>query len=73
MDKPNCTLDQARAAKPRAVVVLAAFPVVGIGITRVGEGYGLKVNLSEACDSVPAEIDGVPLKSEVVGKIVKRS
>jgi hypothetical protein len=73
MAENSCTLDKARAAKLKAAVELAGLPVVGIGITRVGEGYGLKVNLSEICESVPSEIDGVPVKPEVVGKIVKRS
>lgn len=72
MSEKPCSLDKARAAKRKAASELAALPVVGIGITRVGEGYGLKVNLSEACDSVPAQIDGVLVKTEIVGKIVKR-
>jgi hypothetical protein len=68
------TLEQARAAKRKAVACLAALPVVGVGITRIGDGYGLKVNLSEgvADDAVPEQMDGVPIKTEVVGKIRKR-
>jgi len=42
----HTTLDQARAAKAK---VLAAFghdaSVVGVSITRIGEGYGVKLNL----------------------------
>ena len=42
------TLEQARAAKESAKVLLAALPgVVGVGITKVGEDYALKVNLRE--------------------------
>jgi len=68
------TLEEARAAKPKAAAILAALPVVGVGITRIGDGYGLKVNLSErvADDAVPEQVDGVPIKMEVVGEIRKR-
>jgi hypothetical protein len=72
VDTPS-TLEQARAAKARAEEVFRDLPVVGIGITRVGAGYGLKVNLSRAADGkVPAEVDGVPVRHEVVGTIRKR-
>ena len=68
------TLEEARAAKPKAAAALAALPVVGVGITRIGGGYGLKVNLSEtvAAGAVPDHIDGVPIETEVVGEIRKR-
>ncbi|MDY3559535.1 hypothetical protein R5W23_000528 [Gemmata sp. JC673] len=66
------TLDQARAAKPRAQEVFGALAeVVGIGITRVADGYGLKVNLRTPLptDTVtPTEVDGVPVRLEVVGQ-----
>ena len=39
-------LDEARAAKKRAKAIFATKPsVVGIGITRIGDRYGVKVNL----------------------------
>src|SRR5258708_3148001 len=45
--EPECTLAEARAAKPRALAVFSELAdVVGVGITRVGNGYGIKVNLS---------------------------
>ena len=70
--KPS-TLEEARAAKERAKEVLSGLPVVGIGITRVGDGYGLKVNLDAAPKTeVPAAVDGVPVRVEVVGKIRKQ-
>jgi hypothetical protein len=50
--------------------------VAGIGITRVGEGYGLKVNLSHLppdADPLPTEIAGVPVRVEVVGRIGKQT
>lgn len=68
------TLEEARAAKSKATALLASLPVVGVGITRVGDGYGVKVNLSVqvSSDAVPDKIDGVPIKTEVVGTIQKR-
>jgi hypothetical protein len=76
MATPNTTtLEQARAAKPKALAVLAALPLAGVGITRIGSGYGLKVNLrqSVAVGAVPEQVDGVPVTTEVVGEIQKRS
>ncbi len=70
-DTPAHTLDEARAAKPRAQAVFAALgEVVGVGITRVESGYGLKVNLRvpPSADVVlPNEVNGVPVRLEVVG------
>ena len=73
---PRVTLEQARAAKPAA---LAAFErladVLGIGITRIGDDYALKINLREAPSStadLPSQIDGVPVRVEIVGTIRKR-
>ncbi len=72
----HTTLDQARAAKAK---VLAAFghdaSVVGIGITRIGEGFGVKLNLEAAPApeaNLPKDVDGVPVLVEVVGTIRKR-
>lgn len=67
-DENPCSLDQARAAKTRARDLLSSIPqVVGIGITRVAGGYGVKVNLSEAVKGIPDRIDQVPLAVEVTG------
>lgn len=49
-------------------------PVVGVGITRVGDGYGVKVNLSKRPSArLPAQVDGVPVRVEIVGVIRKRT
>jgi hypothetical protein len=74
MKATPCTVDQARAAKAKAAELLADLPVVGIGITRIGDGYALKVNLRESVaeNLLPTEVDGVPIKTEVVGEISKR-
>jgi hypothetical protein len=68
------TLEQARSAKAKATEMLSALPLTGVGITRIGEGYGLKVNLSESvcAGTVPDQVDGVPIRTEVVGEIRKR-
>ncbi len=72
----HADLEQARAAKERAKVLFARkASVVGVGINRVGDGFGVKVNLSEppAPDAdLPETIDGVPVRVEVVGEIHKR-
>jgi len=69
------SLEQARAAKESAKTLLAFLPgKVGLGITKVGDDYALKVNLSQplpAGVSAPERIGGVLLCVEVVGKITK--
>ena len=43
---PSVTIDAARAAKAHAKQRLAGVPgMVGLGLTRQGDGYALKVNL----------------------------
>ena len=70
-------LKDAQAAKGKAVQVFNA--LVGeaaVGIMPLGEGrFGLKVNLTTAPDqgvSLPDEIEGVPVRVEIVGPIRKR-
>ena len=71
------TLDRARAAKARAHKVFSKLAdVVGVGITTIGSEYGLKVNVSSpppSSTTLPSEVDGVPVRVEVVGKIRKRN
>ena len=70
------TIDQARAAKAKAKTELAGVPgVMGIGLTKIGDDYALKINLREALPSdvrLPESIEGVPVQAEVVGPIRKR-
>lgn len=70
------TLEQARAAKKEAEKVFGQLgQVVGVGITRVDGGYGVKVNLREqpaGKQALPSEVGGVPVRVEVVGEIRKR-
>ena len=69
----GATLDEARAAKEKVRATLADRPeVTGIGITRHGDGYAVKVDLATPCDAVPPEVGGVPVRAEIVGRIRKR-
>lgn len=70
------TLEQARAAKATVVRRFEAIgEIVGVGITRVGGSYAVKVNLREAPSAdvdVPTQVDGVPVRVDVVGTIRPR-
>ncbi len=72
----GATREDARAEKARAAEIFGRIgTVVGVGITRIDDGYGLKVNLSAAPEPgtpVPEEVNGVPVRVEVVGTIRKR-
>ena len=74
MPKRGSSLSQARAAKTKLQALLRKHPTVnGIGITRLEQGYGVKLNLSAPSeDRIPDEVDGVPIRVETVGRIVKR-
>lgn len=73
---PQISLDRAQAAKRTALERFEKLgKVTGVGITRVGGEYAVKVNLSEAIDpdiDVPTDIDGVPVRIEVTGVIRPR-
>jgi hypothetical protein len=72
----SSTLDQARSAKQQALSAFSQLAdVVGVGITRHGDGYAVKVNLRHPPATgvdLPKDIDGVPVQVEVVGSITKR-
>ncbi len=70
-------LKTAQAAKPKAYQVFRKLVgEVAVGITPLDDGkYGLKVNLTKAPEKgvqLPKQIEGVPVKVDVVGKIRKR-
>jgi hypothetical protein len=71
------TIERARAAKAAAKQELGHVPgVSGVGLTKVGDDYALKVNLRDELPpgvKVPESIAGVPVQVEVVGTIRKRS
>jgi hypothetical protein len=66
-------LEAARVAKRKALRLLEKLlPVCGAGIAREGEVYVVKVNVETALDpalELPSEIDGVPIRFQVVGKV----
>jgi hypothetical protein len=69
------TIDQARDAKQGIRAQLKAeLPVVGVGLTKRGADYAVKVNLAQAPAGVrlPTTWRGVPLVFEVVGPIRAR-
>jgi hypothetical protein len=66
------SIDAARAAKDRLGERLAGEALVnGVGLARSGEGWAVKVNLLRAAPDLdlPAEVDGVEVRVEVVGEI----
>ena len=77
LNREGCSLEAARAAKAQALEMFETLaPVVGVGITRIGEGYGLKINLRESPEEgieLPVEVGEVPVRVEIVGPITKRS
>ncbi|MBI2833193.1 MAG: hypothetical protein HYX76_02040 [Acidobacteria bacterium] len=75
MKRGGSTLEAARAAKEKVFPRLTSLPDVnGVGIARVGNGYGVKVNAARELRDVdvPDEVDGVPIVVEVVGPVSKR-
>jgi hypothetical protein len=74
MERP-VTFERARAAKAKVTKLVGKHPDVnGIGVARIGGGYGVKVNLLKGtlADRVPGEIDGVPVRVETVGRITRQ-
>ncbi len=68
------TIDEARAAKGAVAKAFEHLGVVGVGVTRIADGYGVKVNLRESPPDgslVLEEVGGVPVQVEVVGRIRK--
>jgi hypothetical protein len=70
------TLERAQAAKGTALRRFGELKlVVGVGITRVGGDYAVKINMSGPPGpdvEIPADIDGVPVRIEIIGSIRKR-
>ncbi len=70
------TIERARAAKAQLLGQLADLRQVnGVGLVRLGQGYAVKINLSEPLEdekAMPLEVDGVPVVVDLVGRIVAR-
>lgn len=73
MAKSRVTLEAARAAKATALSRFeSVVGVNGIGLSRRGDGYAVKINFeTEPTVKVPERIDDVEVIVEVVGKIRK--
>ena len=73
----SSTIEEARNAKARVLILLKGKrDLTGVGITRTGKGYAVKVNLSAAPSAdlvIPPEVDGVPVRVEVTGVIKART
>jgi len=73
LEMPPISLERAQAAKNAALQRFRKLPcLTGVGITRIGGEYAIKLNLSEPVEpgvTFPPDIDGVPLCVEVVGTI----
>lgn len=69
-------LEEARAAKKQAKLVFQKLGrLSGIGITRQGDSYAVKVNFESPPTKntlLPKEINGVPVVVHIVGKIHKQ-
>jgi predicted secreted protein len=71
----GASLAKARAAKAKALEIFSRLgDVVGVGLVKLGEGYGVKVNLQSRpkTAAVPRSVAGVPVTVEVTGPIRKR-
>ena len=72
----TATIDEARAAKARVLEIFRRLgAVASVGMTRVDDGYCLKVNLREPLRpgvSPPTAVEGVPIRVEVVGAVRHR-
>lgn len=69
------TLEQSRVVKEDLAGRLGKHPAVnGVGVTRAREGWGVKVNLARPAPDLklPREINGVPVWTDVVGRIAAR-
>ena len=72
----KAAIEDARRVKLAAgEIARKAARVVGVGLTKVGNSYAVKVNLAEqptAGALLPKLIEGVPIVYEVVGRIMRR-
>ena len=73
----GANISEARAAKAVMLERASSTPQInGVGLVRVGAGYGVKVTLSEPLKAeagLPEEINGVPIIVDCVGNIAHRS
>lgn len=72
----NTSIEKARRIKPKArAVAEGCMNVAGVGLTKIGGSYAVKVNVREALSIpsvLPDRIDGVRIVYEVVGAVSLR-
>jgi len=71
----GASLEQARRAKAELSARVADNSVIaGSGLARREGGWGVKVNVVRAAPElpIPADVDGVPVTVEVVGRVAAR-
>lgn len=67
---PPLSTDAARHAQRRLRALLAGRAgVCGVGLARRGDGYALRVNVTDDDVDVPREIDGLPVEVRVTGPL----
>jgi hypothetical protein len=65
------TIDDVRAIKNRHTSDLFSIPqVVGVGTGMDDDGFHITVYLTAPADTVPASLDGCPVKTMVTGRVV---
>lgn len=66
------SLDQARAAKEKIMILFAALPgFSGAGVGKAGDDYCVAVRFTAPpMGNLPTEIDGVKVMQQVVGEVV---
>jgi hypothetical protein len=66
------TAERAKAALGAVEAVIGRLaPIVSIGLTKIGDDFGLKVNLlHDPSDPAPPFVEGVPIRVEVTGRAV---
>lgn len=67
------TLEEAELVRDKLMMELHdERDVTGVGIVRLGNGYGVRVNLKTSVleGTLPTKIAGVPIKTRVTGRIV---
>jgi hypothetical protein len=70
------SLSNARAVKEKVAALVAGEPSVrGIGISHEDGGYAVRLNILSGPrpQKIPDEVDGVPIRVHVVGRIRKQS
>lgn len=73
---PKTTLEEAELVRDKLTMELQDYAdVTGVGVVRLGAGYGVRVNVKtdalppELLDALPPKLFGVPISIRVTGRI----